>query len=90
MLAALPNREPGVDYGISSAFGAESVLWQHCRNVKVNVGQSQFWAVVLRCLDVFMQRGVVAEEPKTRELMRQWYELIAEIGGHFFKADVLV
>ena len=88
MLAALPNREPGLDYGISSAFGAESVLWQHCRNVRVNAGQTQFWAIVLRCLDVFMQRGAVAEDPKAKELMRQWYELIAEIGGHFFKADI--
>ena len=90
MLAALPNRQTGVDYGINSAFGMESILWQHCRNVRVNVGQSQFWTIVLRCLDIFMQRGAVAEDPKARELMRQWYELIAEIGGHFFKADILV
>lgn len=89
MLTALPRREAGVDYGINSSFGVESILWQYCRNFKVNAGQSQFWAVVLQCLDIFMQRGAVAVDPNAKEVMRQWYELIAEIGGHFFNVEVL-
>jgi hypothetical protein len=66
-------------------FGFESVEWLHVADLAVNEGQSQFWSLVLQCLDVLMQRSAVAE-PLAKEAMRRWYQVIVDVGGHYFSS----
>lgn len=50
---------------------------------KKNDMEMKLWKKVQHGLDIFLQRLSVSEE-KSRVTMRMWYELIQEIGSHYF------
>lgn len=42
------------------------------------------WELIQQCLDVFFQRLTVAEAAEQKQEMRAWYEVILDIGSHYF------
>lgn len=42
------------------------------------------WELIQQCLDVFFQRLTVAEAAEQKQEMRAWYEVIMDIGSHYF------
>lgn len=42
------------------------------------------WEMIQQCLDVFFQRLTVAEAAEQKQEMRAWYEVILDIGSHYF------
>lgn len=64
-----------------SPFGADSILQAYCSPSDSLAGEVGFWQLVELSLDVFMQRASVADSATQRKLMRQWYELILDVGA---------
>jgi hypothetical protein len=68
-----------------SVFGTDAIAYQYSRDMESLPAQTEFWALVLQCLDILMQRSAVADA-SLRESMRLWYELIVDVGGLFFNS----
>lgn len=45
--------------------------------------EQEAWTLIQSCLDTYLQR-VSVMDGNQKLIMRQWYELILEIGGHYF------
>jgi hypothetical protein len=50
---------------------------------KRSKSEQEAWMLVQAALDTFLQRISVMTGPQ-KAIMRKWYELILELGGHFF------
>jgi hypothetical protein len=59
-------------------------LYGHNNHYKTLNGERYCWNCVQQAMDILVQRIAVLPEGQDKQLMREWYELILEIGGTYF------
>lgn len=74
-IAVVDNNCHGLS--VRSLYAQANRDWRLCDQ------EAHCWESVTECLDIFLQRAVVAE-PANKAAMRAWYESLMDIGGLYF------
>jgi hypothetical protein len=59
-------------------------LYGHTNYYKSLGGERYCWDAVQQSMDILVQRIAVLPEGQEKQTSREWYEVILEIGGHYF------
>lgn len=65
-------------------FNTMRKLYGHSNYYKSLTGERFCWDAVQQSMDILVQRIAVLPEGQEKQNNREWYEVILEIGGHYF------